>query len=237
MEGKNKPIVAALVVAAGSGSRMGGSTLKQFIKIYDKPILQYTLEKFQAYPHIQHIYTILPEEFVGEYSLVIRNKWKITKFVRAVAGGAERHLSVWAGLQALDAEDKIVMIHDGVRPFVSQRILSESIRAAERYGAAVVGMRPKDTVKQIAKAQVKKTLDRTQIVLAQTPQTFRKEIILRANQFAFKNNSFSTDDAALVEQIGETVTVVPGEWQNIKITSPEDLIIARAYIDAEVACA
>lgn len=236
MEEKAKPVVAALIVAAGSGTRIGGSTPKQFIKISEKPIIQYTLEKFQTCPHIQQIYAILPSEFIGEYQRIIRNDWEISKLVTVVAGGVERHLSVWAGLQVLDAAVKIVMIHDGVRPFVSQRILKESILTAEHYGAAVVGLPAKDTVKQVDNELVTKTLDRTQILLAQTPQTFRKELILLANKIAFENNSFSTDDAALVEQIGETVAVVPGEWKNIKITSPEDLLIAKAYLDAEATC-
>jgi 2-C-methyl-D-erythritol 4-phosphate cytidylyltransferase len=226
-----KSTVAAIIVAAGSGQRMGGAIPKQFLEINGKAILRYTLEKFQSCPEIEQIYVILPANFIATYEEVFRVEWKIDNLVKVVAGGAERHLSVWAGLEALEKDVEIVMIHDGVRPFVSSRILRESIFAAEQFGAAVVGLTPKDTVKQIAGEYVEKTMNREQLLLAQTPQTFRKDVIVNANKNAFRTGSFSTDDAALVEQMGMRVAIVPGEWTNIKITSPEDLVVARAIIE------
>lgn len=234
---KRKSVVAALIVAAGSGTRMERSIPKQFIKLNEKPILRYTLEKFQTCNDIDQIYVILPDEYVKAYRDIFVKKWRISKFTKAVAGGEERHLSVWAGLQALAADVEIVLIHDGVRPFVTHRILKESIAAAELYGAAVVGLMPKDTVKLVRDNKVEKTLDRRDVIFAQTPQTFERDVIVKANMLAFEKKSFSTDDAALVEQSGRTVAVVPGDWKNFKITSPEDLILAKAILEEGGGCA
>ncbi len=231
MSRENKTVVAALVVAAGSGVRMGGAMPKQFIEIANKPILQHTLERFQHSAAIDQVYVILSPEYVDEYAAIIENNWRISKLVKVVAGGAERHLSVWAGLQNLSKDVEIVLIHDGVRPFVSEQIIDASIKSAVLYGAAVVGVPPKDTVKQVEGDVIGHTLDRKTLLLAQTPQTFRKNIILKANEQAFADNAFSTDDAALVERMGRQVAIVPGEWKNIKITSPEDLVVAKAFLE------
>ncbi|MBN1465333.1 2-C-methyl-D-erythritol 4-phosphate cytidylyltransferase [candidate division KSB1 bacterium] len=227
--------VAALIVAAGSGSRMGGAIPKQFIELNGIPILRYTLEKFQTCTAVDQIYIILPKAFMV-YADIFPKEWRIKKFVKAIIGGPERHDSVWAGLQGLAEEVDIVLIHDGVRPFLSHRIIRDSIAAAERCGAAVVGLTPTDTVKYIQRDRVEKTVDRRHVLLAQTPQTFARGVIMDAYRLAKQNESFSTDDAALVEQAGGAVAVVPGDWRNIKITSPEDLIVAQAILDAENRC-
>lgn len=228
-----KTIVAAIILAAGSGKRMGGAVPKQLIEIAGKPVLQYTLEKFQACRDIDLIYVVLPPVLAGKYSRIIATDWGIKKLAKVVEGGAERHTSVLAGLQELDDRVDIAMIHDGVRPFVSMRILQDSIKAAQDHGAVVVGLSPKDTVKRIAGNFVRETIDRDQLLLAQTPQTFRKELIIEANQRASRENFFSTDDVALVERMGHEVVVVQGDWRNIKITSPEDLVIAKAFLQEE----
>ena len=146
---KKKSTVAALIVAAGSGRRMAKAIPKQFIEINGKPILRYTLQAFQTCTEIDYIYVILPADRISEYSVIFRKQWGISKLVATVAGGEQRHLSVWAGIEAVAQDVDIIMIHDGVRPFVTHRILRESIDAAEKYGAAVVGMRPKETVKTV----------------------------------------------------------------------------------------
>ncbi len=223
----------AIIVAAGSGTRMGGMLPKQFLTFKNKPILQHTLERFQSFSEIDSICVVLPPDFVAEYERIIVRDWNISKANCVVAGGGERHLSVWAGIQAVSSETDIIMIHDGVRPFVDERIINESINAALQHGAAVVCKTPKDTVKQRNGNVIHHTLNRETIVLAQTPQTFQKDVILKANEFAFAHNTFSTDDAALVENMGAPVAIVEGDWKNSKITSPEDLLIANAILESE----
>lgn len=223
--------VAALIVAAGSGKRIGGDMPKQFIEIHGKPILQHTLEKFQNYDQVDEVIVILPRDYADDYEPVIRNEWGITKLLRVIPGGAERHDSVDAGLKAVTHSTDIILIHDGVRPFVSMRILRDSIKAADEYGAAVVGLTPKDTIKKVRGGFVEKTIARDQLLLAQTPQAFRREVILKANELAFQKNKFSTDDTALVEHMGHPIAIVEGEWRNIKITSPDDLLVAKAFFE------
>lgn len=225
--------VAAIIVAAGSGVRMGGSVPKQFMELVGRPVLQHTLARFEACVHVHDLFVVLPAAFVASYHTRIDREWGISKVRAVIAGGAERHKSVWAGLEALSEDTEIAMIHDGVRPFVSDRILRESINAARQFGAVVVGLPPKDTIKQIDHATVTRTLDRSHLIQAQTPQTFRTEIIRRAYRFAAECDHYSTDDSALVEQMGGKVAVVDGDWKNIKITSPEDLIIAEAFLEQE----
>lgn len=225
--------VAAIIVAAGSGKRIGGDVAKQFLVIGGKPILRHTLEKFQSCSDIDSVFVILPESVAEAYESIIRHDWEITKLIQTIGGGTERHYSVAAGLKAVDESVDIILIHDGVRPFVSSRILRDSIKAAHEHGAAVVGLKPKDTVKKVAGGFVDTTLPRDTLVLAQTPQTFRREVILKANELAFQHHRFSTDDAALVEQMGHPVAVVEGDWRNIKITSPDDLVLAKAFFEED----
>ncbi|MDZ7315572.1 MAG: 2-C-methyl-D-erythritol 4-phosphate cytidylyltransferase [candidate division KSB1 bacterium] len=226
--------VSAVIVAGGVGRRIGSSTPKQFLRIADKPILQYTLEKFDACRLIDEIICVLPLRLVASWESVIRNEWQIRKAAKIVGGGEERYQSVLAGLDAVSPATEIVMIHDGVRPFVSERILAENVRAAAEFGAAVTALPPKDTIKRLCGPQKLETLDRAQLVQAQTPQTFRIELIRRAYQVALQDGFFSTDDSALVERLGEPVAVVEGEWRNIKITSPEDLLLAEVLLTHEV---
>lgn len=228
-----KKNVAALVVAAGSGTRMGGDVPKQFIEIEGTSILQLTLQKFQRAAQVNFIYVVTNPNCADQYSDIIKKDWGIEKLSAVVAGGVERHDSVWAGLQAIDNSVDIVLIHDGVRPFVSESIIDASISAAQSFGAALVGVTPKDTVKRIRDDCVSDTLDRRELFLAQTPQAFQKKIILAAYEHAFLKGEFSTDDSALVENIGRKVVVVPGDRRNIKITTPEDIYVARAFMEMD----
>ena len=228
---KQTDAIAALIVAAGSGKRMGGDVPKQFLEIGGEPILRLTLERFQQASLVSHIYVVTSRHSIDRYGAIFKDEWGITKVAKIVAGGAERHHSVWAGLQALEDSVEIVLIHDGVRPFVSPQIIEKSVQAAKNFGAAVVGVSPKDTVKHVNHERINGTIDRHSVLLAQTPQTFQKKLIISAYEHAFLKNEFSTDDAALVENLGREVVVVPGDSRNIKITTPEDLLIARAFMD------
>lgn len=223
--------VGAIIVAGGKGRRLKSPVSKQYIEIAGKPILRHTLEKFQACRQVDEIVVVLPASDVDRLKSTIDWEWKLTKVKHVVAGGQERYHSVWAGLQKLSENVEVVLIHDGVRPFVTQRMIKESIRAARQHGAAIVGVTPKDTIKTIADETIKRTLDRDTLILVQTPQTFRREIIVSAYRQAFADNQFATDDAALVERIGVSVRIVQGEYSNIKITSLDDLIFASALME------
>jgi 2-C-methyl-D-erythritol 4-phosphate cytidylyltransferase len=224
--------VAALIVAAGQGKRFGGPVSKQFLTFKEKPLLYYTLRVFEQCPDIDAIWVILPQDLVEEYSNKIQSDWGIFKFCGAVPGGMERHDSVSAGLAALPDEYALVAIHDGVRPLITSEIISRSVAAARDSGAVIVGMPPKDTIKSVVDGWIKETLDRSRLVLVQTPQVFRVDLIREAYRQAYASHAFSTDDAALVEAMGWPVQVVMGDYRNIKVTSPEDMVFVQAFLES-----
>jgi len=224
--------ICAIITAAGSGTRMGGSIAKQYLTLCGKPILQLTCEKFQKHPQIDSIIIVLPPSDCKAYAEIIQ-EWKVTKLHKIVPGDSERHLSVWQGIQALPNDAEIVLIHDGVRPLIANDVITKSILAAQEYGAAVVAVPPKDTVKEVNGGVSVNTLNRSGLALAQTPQTFTKSVIRDAFEYAFAHHAFSTDDAALVEQIGRRVQLVWGDARNIKITTPEDLKVAELFIEQD----
>jgi 2-C-methyl-D-erythritol 4-phosphate cytidylyltransferase len=223
--------VTAVIVAAGQGTRFGGAIRKQYLELDGAPILFHTLVPFQSSPLIDEILLVVPQDdrsFVQQMLLSHGN----AKVREVIAGGAERYHSVANALSALSVETGWVMIHDGVRPFITLQMISQSLYAAKEAGSAIVAVTPRDTVKSRSNNQVEKTLDRSMLLLAQTPQVFRRDIIERAYRNAFDQQRFSTDDAALVEQIGLPVSVVQGNYRNIKITCSDDLILARALMKA-----
>lgn len=220
----------AIILAAGSGKRMGASLLKQFMEIDGKPILQHTLEKFQASDVIHEIILVVPQSDVKRLSMLAKSQWKIQKIVRVIPGGHERYDSVWAGLSVVDPDVQIILIHDGVRPFVSLVAIKKVVIAAVKFGAAVVGVVPKETIKKCDATFVLETLERQSLVIVQTPQAFRREIVKTAYERAFADGFTSTDDAALVERMNHRVYIVDGEYSNIKITCPEDLAFAETIL-------
>lgn len=222
--------VTAIVLAAGSGSRIGGSVKKQFIQINNKPILQYTCEKFQKSNDVDEIIIVLAKEFTGQFGKKLVEMWGIGKLKKIVEGGKERQDSVYAALQNISTNTEIVLIHDGVRPFIKQVEIKELIKAARKFGSAVIGVQPKDTIKKIEKNIVRKTLDRFELLAVQTPQVFQREIILKAYKKGIKEKKLFTDDASLVEYFGGKVAVVQGGYHNIKITTLEDLWLAERLL-------
>ncbi len=226
---KNKR-VAALIVAAGQGKRFGGAVSKQFLEVCGRPLLWYSLAAFERCAAVDEILVILSSDSIAERTAEIAG-WGFDKFSAAVAGGAERHDSVFAGLEALSPEVGYVAIHDGVRPMISPEIIGASIDAALTCGAAIVGVPPKDTIKRTAGGLIEETLDRSRLLLVQTPQVFRVDLIRAAYERAYELGVFSTDDAALVEAIGQPVCVVTGDYRNIKVTSPEDLLFVNALLE------
>ncbi len=215
------------------GRRMGASMNKQYLLLDGKPILAHTLDLFQNADFIDEIFVVVPAEEIEYCRIHVVEKYGAGKVKQIVAGGAQRQNSVLNGLRALDCQDEdVVLIHDGVRPFVPLTVVQHSIEMALEYDGALVAVPVKDTVKIVKNAFVTATPAREALWLAQTPQTFRYRIIRAAHEQAEAEGFSGTDDASLLERIGGKVHVVIGDYRNIKITTPEDLILAQAFLDA-----
>lgn len=219
--------ITALITAAGKGLRMGRKTNKQFLHIGGQPVLAWTIRAFQRVEWISEIVIVAPENRLDYVKEEIVQQYGFSRVKRIVPGGRERQDSVFAGLQALQASAEWVFIHDGVRPFIQPDLLEQVYYVARRSGAAVVGYPSRDTVKRAREGRILHTEDRREIWLVQTPQVFQFSLIYQAYLHAQKEKFYGTDDAALVERMGKEVSVVEGDYYNIKITTPEDLRIAE----------
>lgn len=227
----NKVKVSAIVVAAGKGKRMERNYNKQYISLNGKPILVHTLMQFEKHGEIDEVIVVVGQGEVSFCKENIVEKNQLHKVKKVVAGGKERYHSVSNGLQALGEESEVVIIHDGARPFVTGEIINKSIDAAKTHGASIVGVPVKDTIKTIdEEGFVKDTLRRDTLWSIQTPQTFRKDLILQAHQKRERENLSVTDDAMLVEALGMKVKMVLGSYENMKITTPEDLEIGQGIL-------
>jgi len=221
----------AIIVSAGKGQRFMTGRKKQFFSLGGKPILAHTLDPFDACPLIQSIFLVVGQEDQDYCLKEIIEKYKYRKISRVIPGGKQRQDSVKNGLDALPAHSEIVVIHDGVRPFVAKEMIEDSIHSAIRFGAAIIAMPVKDTIKMAqADGTVLKTLDRESLYQAQTPQTFQTPLIREAYLRAFDDNFVGTDDASLVERLGKKVHILPGSYTNIKITTLEDLMLAELIL-------
>lgn len=234
-------MAVALIVAAGQGVRMGGKVKKQYLALSDRPILSHTLEVFDLCPEIDAIFLTLPPDDADSCLENILNPLAPQKNIHIVSGGAERQDSVYNGLRAIDEIDAdgredgsdIVVIHDGVRPFVTREQIGESVAGAISAGACILGIPASDTLKRVGSAGfIDRTLERDTIWLAQTPQAFRRDLIRKAHDHARQTGYRTTDDASLVENIGHPVSIIPGNRYNLKITRREDLELAEAIIQA-----
>lgn len=218
--------IAALVVAGGRGKRIGGETPKQFCRLLDKPLLHYALDAFEYLTEILSVVVVLPPE----YSQMIQVRMDLKPFRKICAlvpGGERRQDSVMRGLSALPEEAEYVVIHDGARPFPPVRETREALESARQYGAAILAIPISETVKKgDASHFISETVERRGLWLAQTPQVFRKDLILRGYQAVREKGIVVTDDAKAVELLGEPVRLVPGSPYNIKITVKEDFDIA-----------
>jgi len=222
-----------VIVAAGSGSRMNMSINKQFIKLNNKEIIAYTIEKFYKHYNIQDIVVVIKKEEVEFFNKEIIEKYKFEN-IKIAFGGNERQDSVYNGLKSLDSKCDIVLIHDGARPFVSEETVNKSIQEAKNYKAIVVGVPVKDTIKVVNdNNDIVDTPDRSKLWAVQTPQTFDYSILLKSYEDAFKHNFYGTDDAMLVERIGYKVKIIEGSYNNIKITTQEDLNIGTQILKVQ----
>jgi 2-C-methyl-D-erythritol 4-phosphate cytidylyltransferase len=222
----------ALIPAAGMGKRMGAAINKQYLLLNGMPIVAHTIALFEHAPFIDDIYLVTPEPEIPYCREQVVERYAFAKVRNIVPGGAERQHSVLNGLRAVaDArDDDVVLIHDGVRPLVPVHVLERALEAAAEHDAALVAVPAKDTVKIVADGIVRETPPRENIWLAQTPQAFRYGVIRAAHEAADAERFLGTDDSMLVERLGREVHIVPGDYRNIKITTPEDLILAEAFL-------
>jgi 2-C-methyl-D-erythritol 4-phosphate cytidylyltransferase len=221
---------SVIIPAAGFGERMGATIGKQFLLLNEKPILVHTLERFQSCDDINEIIVATQR---SSFPIIeeIRKKYSLSKLKAPVEGGERRQDSVAKALKCVDAESEIISVHDAVRPFVRRKEITQSIETAKYFGASVVAVRAKDTMKQASTdGRVEKTLNRSSLWSVQTPQTFQRKILIEAYEFAFKNNIVATDDSYLVEQIGVLPIIIEGSYENIKITTPDDLLLAELLV-------
>lgn len=225
---KTEGKVVAIIVAAGRGKRMGMDFNKQFILLNNKPILAYTLEKFEKTESIDEIVLVVGKDEIGFVKENIIDKYSIKKVSKIVAGGKERQDSVYNGLLAVKEHCSIILIHDGARPFIEEELIEKSIDMAIKMGAVVVAVPVKDTIKRVDNdMKVIDTLKRDELWSIQTPQTFQYKLLKKAYDLNRENKDIVTDDAMMVERLGGTVNILKGSYKNIKITTPEDLIIAE----------
>ena len=221
----------AIIPAGGSGRRMGSGIPKQYLLLGGIPVLAHTLHVFQSSPVVDEIFLVVPEGDIPEVRNAIVGRYNFFKVSLIVAGGVERQDSVRNALAHLREEHGIVLVHDGVRSFVSGELIRRVAAAAEADGAVAVGVQVKDSVKEVNSAGwVIKTVTREGLWLTQTPQAFRKPLILAAYERAAADGFCGTDDASLVERMGVPVRMIPGDYDNIKVTTPEDLTLGEAII-------
>lgn len=222
-------MLSAIVVAAGRSNRFKGKVSKVLTKIDSKPVIYYSLSALSRHQNIDEIIVVASPSNVKAITGIIR-RYKINKVKKIVLGGKERKDSVLQGLKSLGEDTSHVLIHDGARPFINNNIISSVIAAAKISGAAVSGVPVKPTIKRVdSSLWVKETVDREGLWEIQTPQVFLKDVILKA--YKGSGRAKVTDDAMLVEQSGVKVKLVLGSYINIKITTPEDLIISEAILN------
>lgn len=223
----------AIIPAGGSGKRVGASIAKQYLLLHALPVLVRTLRVFQKAEVISDIIVVVPVDDVASVRKQVVEKYNLTKVAAVVAGGRERQDSVACGLRAVAAACDIVMVHDAVRPFVTENMIHRVAAAAAGCGAASLGVLAKDTIKETTEdGIVQRTLPRRNLWQTQTPQAFSYDLLLRAYEAAEKDHYYGTDDASLVERIGAKVQMIAGSDENMKITTPEDMKMAESFLKA-----
>lgn len=228
--------VAAIIPAAGAGKRIGGAIPKPFLQIGGRPILAHTLDVFERCDSVDEVILVVGMADLQVCTEEVVDRYGFTKVRKIISGGKKRQDSVWEGLKAVEAGTEIVVIHDGVRPFIAPKHLSESIERCRECGAVITAVPVKDTIKEAEDGAdthhplVIGTLDRKRLWAIQTPQTFAFNLILRAYQHAMEAHITATDDAALVERLGHPVHILRGSYRNIKITTPEDLALGEMIL-------
>ena len=231
-------MVTAIFPAAGKGKRMQAGMNKVLVELEGVPILVRTLARFSRCQAVDRLVVVVAAhevDFVTEMLEKADKKFGLKPW-QVTAGGSERQYSVWNGIQAATepSDDDIILVHDAARPLVSEKTILETIRVAEAKGAAIAAVPAKNTIKLCnASGEVVETPDRSRLWEVQTPQGFRRDILVKANQQAVAEGFLGTDDASLVERLGRKVHIVESDYRNIKLTTPEDMVIAKAFLAAE----
>jgi len=217
----------AVVPAAGMGARMGSRRPKQYLSLAGRPLLVHALRALRTCRGLDGVVLAVPSDrMAATRHLLARHR---TTVLELIEGGPSRQESVWRGLQAVPAGPQWIVVHDGVRPFITGDLVEALLAAARRWGAATCGLEVRETVKRVTQGIVQATVPREGLWLAQTPQAFSRNLLWEAHEKARRDGFTGTDDAVLVERLGVTVTMVLGLGQNLKITTPEDLQAARAW--------
>lgn len=225
----DKPFVSAVIVSAGSSSRMGGIN-KQFLDLNGLPVIARSISAFQKNSLIDEIVIVTRECDIEKLSRLVRQN-SYAKVSHIVVGGLTRQESVLNGINACCADCDFVAVHDGARPLVTQEVISNTVKDAFRYFAAAAAVRVKDTVKTVdADGFITSTPDRAFMRFVQTPQVFEKELYLNAVNSVEDSHGF-TDDCMLIEAFGKKVFLTEGDYENIKITTPEDIFFAKGFLD------
>jgi 2-C-methyl-D-erythritol 4-phosphate cytidylyltransferase len=221
--------VSAIIVAAGKGTRMNMDMNKQFIPLSGMPIVAHTINVFNNTPLINEIIVVVNIDDIEFVNEEIIRKYGFSKVVNVVCGGVERQSSVYNGILQVSTKSSVIAIHDGARPFVTPEIIRNTVEAAIENSSSVCAVKVKDTIKTASTdGFIDQTLSRETLWSIQTPQAFKTNIIIDAHKRAICDNYIGTDDAVLVERLGIKTKIVTGSYNNIKITTSEDLIFAQA---------
>ncbi len=223
--------LAVIIPAAGSGSRMGSAMPKPFIELGGQPILWHTINAFASLDSILQIIIPTSRDWIEEVKEICRTIPNQDILYSVLIGGSERQFSIQYGLDHLSGEVELVAVHDAVRPFIKTELIYEACKQASKFGGAIVGVPAKDTIKKVDdQLSISETPDRKKLWQAQTPQIFRRELIINAYKSAVADGFVGTDDSSLVEKIGGNVKIVEGDRENLKITYPVDLQIAEMIL-------
>ena len=223
--------ICTLIPAAGEGNRLKSAVKKPYVALAQKPILTHTIQRFEQNTAVDEIFVLVNEADFEMCRATVLAPYAFQKVQPLVAGGATRQQSVHNGVRALPADTDFVIVHDGVRPFVTDETIFACLDAAAEWGAAVAAVPVKETIKMAnAEDFIVETPPRERLWTVQTPQVFRKSLLEKAHQIAEKKQLTATDDAALVEHLGHPVKLVNGSYANVKITTPEDLRIANVFL-------
>lgn len=226
--------ISVLIPAAGQGKRMETSVKKPYLILSDKPVLSHTIDRFEQNSVIDEIIVIVDESDLTACHEDVISPFRFRKVRELVAGGETRQVSVFNGIQALSSDVDYVVIHDGVRPFIDDEIIFRCIEATVECGASVAAVPVKDTIKVANKdLLIDHTPKRDLLWRVQTPQVFRYSLLLEAHDMAIKDGISASDDATLVEELGHPVKLVMGSYKNVKLTTPEDLLLAETLLNEE----
>lgn len=223
--------ICAILLAAGEGKRLGKQTPKPFIMLCNHPMIYYSLKVLSEAMLIDYILVVVGKENIAYTQREIVEKYNFKKVNKVIEGGRQRQDSVYNGLKEILPDTALVLIHDSARPLVSHQLIKRVIADAKEVGAAIVGVPPVDTIKSINDGKwIEETWDRNSLVSIQTPQAFKYDLLKDAYDKAYQDNFYATDDSLLIRRLGGKVKLVEGDYENIKITFPLDLLIAEQIL-------